>query len=134
MKVQMSVRKVIETWVELANVESSRKVHVIHDALSQKLPSELTTIDLPAYDPEQSRLMEGRRILVDAGPTVLATSRLVCASVGSRRRADSCSSDAVGYILFLAADADPNSNEIRDHKYVNKEEPQVMLEDPGGCL
>jgi isopentenyl-diphosphate delta-isomerase len=34
--------------------------------------------------------------------------------------------------LFLTADVDvtPNSNEIRDHKYVSKEELQAMFEDP----
>jgi len=39
----------------------------------------------------------------------------------------------VDYILFLTADVDvtPNENEIRDHKYVSKEELQAMFEDPG---
>ncbi|CAA7265813.1 unnamed protein product [Cyclocybe aegerita] len=38
----------------------------------------------------------------------------------------------VDYILFLTADVDvtPNRNEIRDHKYVSKEELQAMFEDP----
>jgi len=38
---------------------------------------------------------------------------------------------AVDYILFLTADVDvvPNTNEIRDHKYVSKEELQAMFED-----
>lgn len=39
----------------------------------------------------------------------------------------------VDYILFLTADVDvtPNLNEIRDHKYVSKEELQAMFEEPG---
>lgn len=38
---------------------------------------------------------------------------------------------AVDYILFLTADVDvtPNLNEIRDHKYVDKEELKAMFED-----
>jgi len=38
----------------------------------------------------------------------------------------------VDYILFLTADVtvNPNWNEIRDHKYVSKEELQAMFEDP----
>jgi len=38
----------------------------------------------------------------------------------------------VDYILFLTADVDvtPNLNEIRDHKYVSKQELQAMFEDP----
>jgi len=38
----------------------------------------------------------------------------------------------VDYILFLTADVDvtPNLNEIRDYKYVSKEELQAMFEDP----
>ena len=37
------------------------------------------------------------------------------------------------YILFLTADVTvtPNLNEIRDYKYVNKEELQAMFDDPG---
>ena len=36
------------------------------------------------------------------------------------------------YILFMTADVDvtPNLNEIRDHKYVSKEELQAMFSDP----
>ena len=39
----------------------------------------------------------------------------------------------VDYILFLTADVDvtPNFNEIRDYKYVDKEELQKMFDDPG---
>lgn len=39
---------------------------------------------------------------------------------------------AVDYILFLTADVTvvPNTNEIRDYKYVSKEELQAMFEDP----
>lgn len=38
----------------------------------------------------------------------------------------------VDYILFLTADVtvDPNLNEIRDHKYVSKEELQTMFNNP----
>ncbi len=38
----------------------------------------------------------------------------------------------VDYILFLTADVtvEPNLNEIRDHKYVSKEELQAMFDDP----
>lgn len=41
--------------------------------------------------------------------------------------------DLVDYILFITADVDvtPNPNEIRDHKYVSKEELQTMFDDPG---
>ena len=40
---------------------------------------------------------------------------------------------SVDYILFLTADVTvtPNLNEIRDFKYVSKEELQAMFEDPG---
>ena len=38
-------------------------------AVANNLPSELATIDLSAYDPEQSKLMEERCILVDAKDT-----------------------------------------------------------------
>ena len=34
-------------------------------AVANNLPSELATIDLSAYDPEQSKLMDERCILVD---------------------------------------------------------------------
>ena len=39
----------------------------------------------------------------------------------------------VDYILFLTADVTvtPNTNEIRDHKYVDKAELQAMFEDQG---
>jgi isopentenyl-diphosphate delta-isomerase len=39
----------------------------------------------------------------------------------------------VDYILFLTADVtvNPNANEIRDHKYVDKAELQAMFEDQG---
>ena len=39
----------------------------------------------------------------------------------------------VDYILFLTADVTvaPNLNEIRDHKYVSKEELQAMFNDKG---
>ena len=42
---------------------------------------------------------------------------------------------AVDYILFLTADVSvtPNLNEIRDHKYVSKEELKAMFEDPCEC-
>lgn len=42
----------------------------------------------------------------------------------------------VDYILFLVADVTvtPNINEIRDHKYVSKEELQSMFEDPGNLF
>ena len=45
----------------------------------------------------------------------------------------------VDYILFLTADVtvDPNLNEIRDYKYVDKKELQAMFDDssmsPGHC-
>ena len=35
-------------------------------SVAKNLPPELATIDLSAYDPEQSKLMEERCILVDA--------------------------------------------------------------------
>ncbi len=37
------------------------------------------------------------------------------------------------YILFFTGDVtvNPNVNEIRDHKYVSKEELQAMFNDPG---
>ena len=35
-------------------------------SVANNLPPELATIDLSAYDPEQSKLMEERCILVDA--------------------------------------------------------------------
>jgi isopentenyl-diphosphate delta-isomerase len=35
-------------------------------AVTKNLPQEMATIDLSAYDPEQSKLMEERCILVDA--------------------------------------------------------------------
>lgn len=39
----------------------------------------------------------------------------------------------VDYILFMTADVTvtPNTNEIRDHKYVDKAELQAMFEDQG---
>lgn len=39
---------------------------------------------------------------------------------------------SVDYILFLTADVSvtPNPNEIKDHKYVSKEELQAMFQDP----
>lgn len=39
---------------------------------------------------------------------------------------------SVDYILFLTADVTvtPNLNEIRDYKYVDKEELQKMFDDP----
>ena len=39
---------------------------------------------------------------------------------------------AVDYILFFTGDVDvtPNLNEIRDYKYVSKEELQAMFDDP----
>ena len=42
-------------------------------------------------------------------------------------------SSTVDYILFLVADVTvtPNLNEIRDHKYVSKEELQSMFQDSG---
>lgn len=42
----------------------------------------------------------------------------------------------VDYILFLVADVTvtPNINEIRDYKYVSKEELQSMFEDPGNLF
>jgi isopentenyl-diphosphate delta-isomerase len=42
----------------------------------------------------------------------------------------------VDYILFLTADVTvtPNLNEIRDYKYVSKEELQAMFDDPGKSL
>ncbi len=45
---------------------------------------------------------------------------------------DGASSRAVDYILFLTADVTvtPNLNEIRDYKYVSKEELKAMFEDP----
>ena len=38
----------------------------------------------------------------------------------------------VDYILFMTRDVDvtPNPNEIRDYKYVSKEELQAMFDDP----
>ncbi|GJJ13800.1 hypothetical protein Clacol_008057 [Clathrus columnatus] len=41
----------------------------------------------------------------------------------------------VDYILFLTADVTvkPNLNEIRDYKYVSKEELQAMFDHPGMC-
>ena len=43
---------------------------------------------------------------------------------------------AVDYILFLTADVtvEPNLNEIRDHKYVDKAELQAMFDNPGMSL
>lgn len=43
---------------------------------------------------------------------------------------------AVDYILFFTGDVDvtPNLNEIRDHKYVSKEELQAMFDDPSTLL
>jgi isopentenyldiphosphate isomerase len=40
---------------------------------------------------------------------------------------------SVDYILFLTADVtvNPNPNEIRDYKYVDKPELQAMFEDQG---
>lgn len=42
----------------------------------------------------------------------------------------------VDYILFMSGDVDvtPNLNEIRDYKYVSKEELIVMFNDPGTLL
>ena len=42
----------------------------------------------------------------------------------------------VDYILFLTADVTvvPNVNEIRDHKYVSKEELQAMFDDKGNTF
>jgi isopentenyl-diphosphate delta-isomerase len=42
----------------------------------------------------------------------------------------------VDYILFLTADVTvvPNTNEIRDHKYVSKEELQAMFDDKGNIF
>ncbi|EJD04133.1 Isopentenyldiphosphate isomerase [Fomitiporia mediterranea MF3/22] len=42
----------------------------------------------------------------------------------------------VDYILFITADVDvnPNPNEIRDHKYVSKEELQAMFDDPANSF
>ncbi|KAJ2921790.1 hypothetical protein H1R20_g15304, partial [Candolleomyces eurysporus] len=42
----------------------------------------------------------------------------------------------VDYILFLTADVTvhPNANEIRDHKYVSKEELQAMFDDPSNSF
>jgi isopentenyl-diphosphate delta-isomerase len=39
----------------------------------------------------------------------------------------------VDYILFLTADVTvtPNSNEIRDYKYVDKDELQAMFQESG---
>jgi isopentenyl-diphosphate delta-isomerase len=44
-----------------------------------------------------------------------------------------CSFCSVDYILFLTADVtvNPNANEIRDYKYVDKAELQAMFEDQG---
>lgn len=43
---------------------------------------------------------------------------------------------SVDYILFLTADVTvtPNTNEIRDHKYVDKTELQAMFDAPGMLL
>ncbi|KAF9654348.1 Isopentenyldiphosphate isomerase [Thelephora ganbajun] len=197
-------------------------------AVAKSLPSELATIDLSAYDPEQSKLMEERCILVDAQDRAYgAGDKKTChlmenINKGLLHRAFSAfifrPSDArlllqqrasekitfpdmwtntccshplddfeiekvekdqlgvrvaasrklehelgipnsqtpidefqyltrihylapsdgvwgeheVDYILFLTADVDvtPNTNEIRDYKYVSKEELQAMFEDP----
>ena len=50
-----------------------------------------------------------------------------------RALADPSFDDKVDYILFLTADVtvNPNENEIRDHRYVSKEELQAMFDDPG---
>lgn len=42
----------------------------------------------------------------------------------------------VDYILFFTGDVDlrPNPNEIRDYKYVSKEELQKMFDDPGASI
>ncbi|KAK0478370.1 Isopentenyldiphosphate isomerase [Armillaria novae-zelandiae] len=42
----------------------------------------------------------------------------------------------VDYILFFTADVDvtPNLNEIRDYKYVSKEELQAMFDEPGNSF
>jgi isopentenyl-diphosphate Delta-isomerase len=44
-----------------------------------------------------------------------------------------CGFCSVDYILFMTADVtvNPNANEIRDHKYVDKAELQAMFEDQG---
>jgi isopentenyldiphosphate isomerase len=49
-----------------------------------------------------------------------------------KRSDNGCILDSVDYILFLTADVTvtPNLNEIRDYKYVSKEELQAMFEDP----
>ena len=43
---------------------------------------------------------------------------------------------SVDYILFFTGDVTvtPNENEIRDHKYVSKQELQDMFADPGAFL
>ena len=51
----------------LFSEHSSRtKSHMASPAVADNLPSGLATIDLSAYDPEQSKLMKERCILVDA--------------------------------------------------------------------
>jgi len=42
----------------------------------------------------------------------------------------------IDYILFLTADVtiEPNPNEIRDHKYVSKEELKAMFDDPSNLF
>lgn len=49
-----------------SNHPSRTKSDMAAVAVAKNLPRELATIDLSAYDPEQSKLMEERCILVDA--------------------------------------------------------------------
>ena len=67
-------------------------------SVAQKLPSGLATIDLSAYDPEQSKLMEERCILVDdqdraygAGDKKTCTSPFV--------RCWSCTDNVAGHLM-----------------------------------
>ena len=48
-----------------SNHAPRRKSDMAAVAVAKNLPSELATIDLSDYDPEQSKLMEERCILVD---------------------------------------------------------------------
>ena len=52
-----------------SNRTSRTKSDMAGVAVANNIPSELATIDLSAYDPEQSKLMEERCILVDAQDT-----------------------------------------------------------------
>ena len=57
---------------------------------------------------------------------------IVFPAKGSGKCCKDFTASTVDYILFLTADVSvtPNLNEIRDYKYVSKEELQKMFDDP----